>query len=175
MNWFKKVLAKIITPESDSHSLLGNFTPRAIQVMALANEEALRLDHPFIGTEHILLGLHKLGSGVATNVLVKLGLNLEKARVEVEKIDECGPDRKITFVLPFTPRAKEIFKLARNEARLLNHTYIGTEHLLLGILIEGGGVATWVLKNCKINIEQLRKEILKEITPIYPGDDSPEK
>jgi ATP-dependent Clp protease ATP-binding subunit ClpC len=122
MNWFQKFLAKIITPESDSHNLLENFTPRAIQVMALANEEALRLNHPFVGTEHILLGLLRLGSGVAINVLVTLGLDLEKARVEVEKIDERGPDRKITFVLPFTPRAKEVFKLARNEAKLLNHT-----------------------------------------------------
>jgi ATP-dependent Clp protease ATP-binding subunit ClpC len=153
MNWFQKFLAKIITPESDSNSLLENFTPRAIQVMALANEEAIRLNHPFIGTEHILLGLLRLGSGVANNVLIKLGLDLERARVEVEKIDERGPDRKITFVLPFISRAKEIFKLARNEAKLLNHTYIGTEHLLLGILIEGGGVGIWVLKNCKVNIE----------------------
>jgi len=153
MNWFQKFLAKIITPESDSNSLLENFTPRAIQVMALANEEVIRLNHPFIGTEHILLGLLRLGSGVANNVLIKLGLDLEKARVEVEKIDERGPDRKITFVLPFISRAKEIFRLARNEAKLLNHTYIGTEHLLLGILIEGGGVGIWVLKNCKLNIE----------------------
>jgi ATP-dependent Clp protease ATP-binding subunit ClpC len=117
MNWFQKFLAKIITPESDSNSLLENFTPRAIQVMALANEEVIRLNHPFIGTEHILLGLLRLGSGVANNVLIKLGLDLEKARVEVEKIDERGLDRKITFVLPFISRAKEIFKLTRNEVQ----------------------------------------------------------
>jgi ATP-dependent Clp protease ATP-binding subunit ClpC len=175
MNLFKKILAKLKSQEPKPHDLLENFTPRAKQVIVLANEESLRLNHNFIGTEHILLGLLKLGNGVATNVLVKLGLDLEKARAEVEKIDGRGPDRKITFTLPFTPRAKEIFKLARNDAKLLNHTYIGTEHLLLGILLEGKGVAAMVLKNLEINIKEMREEILKEITPIFSGDDAPEK
>src|ERR1700722_11380660 len=119
MKWLKNFLVKLKPRELDSHELLENFTPRAKQVLVLANEEALHLKHNFIGTEHILLGLVKLGNGVAANVLIKLGLNLEKVRMEVEKIDGLGPDRKITFILPFTPRAKEVFKLARNDAKLL--------------------------------------------------------
>ena len=129
------------------------------------------MNHNFIGTEHILLGLVKLGNGVAANVLIKLGLNLEKARIGVEKIDGRGPDRKVTFTLPFTPRAKEVFKLARNDAKLLNHTYIGTEHLLLGILLEGKGVAAMVLKNVKVNIKQMREEILNELNPHFLSED----
>jgi ATP-dependent Clp protease ATP-binding subunit ClpC len=176
MNWFRKFLAKLKTRKSNSHELFENFTPRAKQTIVFANEEALRLNHNFIGTEHILLGLVKLGNGVAANVLIKLGLNLEKVRIGVEKIDGRGPDRKVTFTLPFTPRAKEVFKLARNDAKLLNHTYIGTEHLLLGILLEGKGVAAMVLKNLKVNIEQTRKEILKELNPNFlPGDDEQKK
>jgi ATP-dependent Clp protease ATP-binding subunit ClpC len=175
MNWLKNFLAKLKSREPNSHELLENFTPRAKQTIFFANEEALRLNHNFIGTEHILLGLVKLGNGVAGNVLIKLGLNLEKVRTEVEKINGRGPDQKITFTLPFTPRAKEVFKLVRNDAKPPHHTYIGPEHLLLGILLEDKGVAAMVLKNFKVNIKQMREEILKEITPIFPGDDAPEK
>jgi ATP-dependent Clp protease ATP-binding subunit ClpC len=176
MNWLKKFLAKLKSREPDSHELLDNFTPRAKKVMAFANEEALHLKHNFIGTEHILLGLVKLGDGVAANVLIKLGLTLEKARMGVEKIDGLGPDRKITFTLPFTPRAKEVFKLARNDAKLLNHTYIGTEHILLGILYEGQGIAAKVLRDFNIDIKKMREEILNELNPHFlSGSDAQEK
>jgi ATP-dependent Clp protease ATP-binding subunit ClpC len=175
MNWFKKLFTKPKSRESDSREFLQNFMPSAEKVMALANEEALRLNHNFIGTEHILLGLVKLGNGMAANVLAKFELNLEKTRTEVEKIDGRGPGRKITFSLPYTPRVKEVLKMARNDAKLLKHTYIGTEHLLLGILSEGKGVAVMVLKKFNVNIEQTRIEMLNEINPNFLSSDDGQK
>ena len=176
MNWLKKLFTKSKPRESDSREFLENFMPSAEKVMTLANEEALRLNHNFIGTEHILLGLVKLGNGMAANVLAKFELNLEKTRLEVEKLDGRGPDRKITFSLPYTPRVKEVLKLARNDAKSLKHTYIGTEHLLLGILSEGKGVAVMVLKKFNVNIEQTRKEMLNEINPHFlSGNDAQQK
>jgi ATP-dependent Clp protease ATP-binding subunit ClpC len=117
MNWLEKFLAKLKSREADPNEFLENFTPRAKQVMVFANEEALHLNHNFIGTEHILLGLVKLGNGVAANVLIKFGLNLEKTCVEVEKIVGLGPDRKITLSLPYTPRVKEVLKMASKVAQ----------------------------------------------------------
>lgn len=144
---------------------LNNLTPRAQQVLALARKEADRFNHNFIGTEHILLGLIKLGQGVAVNVLQKMGVDLQAVRMEVEKLVGTGPDQKVMGDIPFTPRVRKVLALAAKEARALNHTYIGTEHILLGLLREGEGVAARVLKNLDVDLERTRQEILKEIDP----------
>jgi ATP-dependent Clp protease ATP-binding subunit ClpC len=148
-------------------SSMQNFTPRAQQVLALARKEADRFNHNFVGTEHLLLGLIKLGQGVAVNVLQKLGLDLETVRMEVEKQVGTGPDQKMIGNIPYTPRVKKVLALASKEAKNLNHTYVGTEHILLGLLREGDGVAARVLKNLDVDIEQTRQEILKELDPQF--------
>ena len=146
---------------------MSNFTPRAQQVLALARKEADRFNHNFVGTEHLLLGLIKLGQGVAVNVLQKLGLDLETVRLEVEKQVGTGPDQKQVGNIPYTPRVKKVLSLASKEAKQLQHTYVGTEHILLGVLREGDGVAARVLKNLDIDIEETRQEILKELDPNF--------
>ncbi len=148
-----------------SDESLRNFTPRALQVLALARMEADRFNHNFIGTEHLLLGLLKLGQGTAVNVLRKRGLDFEMVRADIEQQVGTGPDQKVTGPIPYTPRVKKILALAGQEARALNHTYIGTEHLLLGILREGDGVAAKVLRNLAVDLEQTRWEILQELSP----------
>jgi ATP-dependent Clp protease ATP-binding subunit ClpC len=150
-----------------SDEAMSNFTPRAQQVLALARKEADRLNHNFLGTEHLLLGLIKLGQGVAVNVLQKMGLDLETVRMEVEKQVGTGPDQKMIGNIPYTPRVKKVIALAQKEARNLNHTYVGTEHLLLGLLREGDGVAAKVLRALDVDIEQCRQEILKELDPNF--------
>jgi len=166
---------------SDNEAM-NNFTPRAQQVLALARKEADRFNHNFVGTEHLLLGLIKLGQGVAVNVLQKLGLDLETVRMEVEKQVGTGPDQKMIGNIPYTPRVKKVLALAAKEAKALNHTYVGTEHILLGLLREGDGVAARVLKNLDVDIEQTRQEILKELDPNFAaqeeaggGGEAPEK
>ncbi len=151
---------------------LSNFTPRAQQVLALARKEADRFNHNFVGTEHLLLGLIKLGQGVAVNVLQKMGLDLETVRMEVEKQVGTGPDQKMIGNVPYTPRVKKVLQLAAKEAKALNHTYVGTEHILLGLLREGDGVAAQVLKNLDVDIEQTRQEILKELDPNFASEES---
>ena len=164
-----------------SEEAMNNFTPRAQQVLALARKEADRFNHNFVGTEHLLLGLIKLGQGVAVNVLQKLGLDLETVRMEVEKQVGTGPDQKMIGNIPYTPRVKKVLALAAKEAKALNHTYVGTEHILLGLLREGDGVAARVLKNLDVDIEQTRQEILKELDPNFtsqeeqPASETPEK
>src|SRR6201993_4956468 len=148
-------------------SAMNNFTPRAQQVLALARKEADRFNHNFVGTEHLLLVLIKLGQGVAVNVLQKLGLDLDTVRMEVEKQVGTGPDQKMIGNIPYTPRVKKVLALAAKEAKALNHTYVGTEHILLGLLREGDGVAARVLKNLDVDIEQTRQEILKELDPNF--------
>ena len=146
----------------------NNFTPRAQQVLALARKEADRFHHNFVGTEHLLLGLISLGQGVAVNVLQKLGLDLENVRREVEEQVGVGPDQKsFGKIPPYTPRVKKVLALAQKEAKALNHTYVGTEHILLGLLREGDGVAARVLKNLKVDIELTQQEILKELDPNF--------
>lgn len=142
-----------------------NFSPRAQQVLVLARKEADRFNHNFVGTEHLLLGLIKIDQGVAVNVLRKLGLDLEKVRSEVEKLIGAGPDQKMLGHIPYTPRVKTVLSLATQEAKGLNHTYVGTEHILLGLLREGDGVAARVLKNMNVDMERTRQEILKELDP----------
>src|SRR5580704_9568756 len=157
-----------------SEELSQNFTPRAQQVLALARKEADRFNHNFVGTEHLLLGLIKLGQGVAVNVLQKMGLDLETVRMEVEKQVGTGPDQKMIGNIPYTPRVKKVLALAAKEAKALNHTYVGTEHILLGLLREGDGVAARVLKNLDVDIEQTRQEILKELDPHFASPDEPQ-
>src|ERR1019366_7236767 len=152
---------------------MNNFTPRAQQVLALARKEADRFHHNFVGTEHVLLGLISLGQGVAVNVLRKLGLDLGSVRQEVEKQVGTGPDQKMWGNIPYTPRVKKVLALAQKEAKALNHTYVGTEHILLGLLREGDGVAARVLKNLDVDVEQTRQEILKELDPNFSATDEP--
>src|SRR5881396_417287 len=154
-----------------SDEAMNNFTPRAQQVLALARKEADRFNHNFVGTEHLLLGLIKLGQGVAVNVLQKMGLDLETVRMEVEKQVGTGPDQKMIGNIPYTPRVKKVLALAAKEAKALNHTYVGTEHILLGLLREGDGVAARVLKNLDVDIEQTRQEILKELDPNFSSQE----
>src|SRR6266850_809460 len=136
------------------------FTDRARKVMQLANQEAQRFNHEYIGTEHVLLGLIKEGSGVAANVLKNLDIDLRKIRLEVEKIVKSGPDMVTMGKLPQTPRAKKVIEYAIEEARNLNHNYVGTEHLLLGLLREQEGVAAQVLMNLGLKLEDVREEVL---------------
>ena len=136
------------------------FTDRARKVMQLANQEAQRFNHEYVGTEHVLLGLVKEGSGVAANVLKNLEVDLRKIRVEVEKIVQSGPDMVTMGKLPQTPRAKKVIEYAIEEARNLNHNYVGTEHLLLGLLREQEGVAAQVLVALNLKLEEVREEVL---------------
>jgi ATP-dependent Clp protease ATP-binding subunit ClpC len=128
--------------------------------MQLANQEAQRFNHEYIGTEHILLGLVKEGSGVAANVLKNLDIDLRKIRLEVEKIVQAGPDMVTMGRLPQTPRAKKVIEYSIEEARNLGHNYVGTEHLLLGLLREQEGVAAQVLMNLGLKLEDVREEVL---------------
>jgi ATP-dependent Clp protease ATP-binding subunit ClpC len=162
-----------MSEEKEGKEGLNNFTPRAQQVLALARKEADRLNHNYLGTEHLLLGLIKLGQGVAVNVLQRLGLDLETVRLEVEKKVGTGPDQKVAGAIPYTPRVKKVLALASKEAKALNHTYVGTEHLLLGLLREGDGVAARVLKDLDVDIEQARQEVLKELDPNYSAPEEP--
>jgi len=153
---------------------MNNFTPRAQQVLQLARKEADRFNHNYVGTEHLLLGLIKLGQGVAVNVLQKMGLDLETVRMEVEKQVGSGPETKIVGNIPYTPRVKKVLALAGKEAKALNHSYVGTEHILLGLLREGEGVAARVLKSLEIDIERTRNEILKELDPNFTPSEAEE-
>jgi len=155
------------SPEDGGHepSVTHSFTPRAQQILALAREEAVRFHHDFVGTEHLLLGLIRLRQGVAVNILQKMGVDLESVRGEVEKQVGTGPDQQMVRNIPYTPRVKKVLALAAKEAKALNHTYVGTEHILLGLLREGDGVAARVLKQLDVDVEQTRQEILKELDP----------
>jgi ATP-dependent Clp protease ATP-binding subunit ClpA len=192
MNWFKEFWKNLTTPlpeasaepaqsgsghmspiarralrRSEPDPAAHNLTPRAQEVLSLAQKEAQRFRHNFIGTEHLLLGLIALGKGVAVNVLQKMGLDLETVRNEIEQQIGMGPEQKIIGSIPYTPRVRKVLALADKERKALNHTYLGTEHLLLGILREGDGVAARVLKNLDVNIEQTRQEILRELDPNF--------
>jgi ATP-dependent Clp protease ATP-binding subunit ClpC len=136
------------------------FTDRARKVMQLANQEAQRFNHEYIGTEHMLLGLVKEGTGVAANVLKNLDVDLRKIRLEVEKLVQSGPEMITMGKLPQTPRAKKVIEYSMEEARNLNHNFVGTEHLLLGLLREHEGVAAQVLMNLGLKLEDVREEVL---------------
>jgi len=198
MNWFKSFWKALNTPQArglseakatasqspgsstapayesfNSGESARNFTPRAQQVLALARKEADRFHHNFVGTEHLLLGLISLGQGTAVAVLGRMGLNLQTVRLEVEKQIGAGPDEKVFGYIPYTPRVKKVLALAAKEAKALNHTYVGTEHILLGLLREGDSVAARVLANLGVNTELTRQHVLKELNPNFsPTPDS---
>ena len=140
--------------------MFERFTERARKVLALANQEAQRFNHEYIGTEHILLGLVKEGSGVGANVLKNMGVDLHKVRMEVEKLVKAGPEMLTMGKLPKTPRAKKVIEYSIEEARNLNHNYVGTEHILLGLLREQDGVAAQVLMNLGLKLDEVREEVL---------------
>ncbi|MFH0855549.1 MAG: ATP-dependent Clp protease ATP-binding subunit [Candidatus Omnitrophota bacterium] len=149
--------------------MFNRFTERARKVIILAKEEARRFNHDYIGTEHILLGLIREGEGVASTVLQKLGLSLENIRLEVEKLVQPGPTTQIIGDIPFTPRAKKSLELAAEEARSLGHNYIGTEHLLLGLIREGEGIASQVLLNLGLDLNSVRNEVMELLGSALPG------
>ena len=147
---------------------MNNFTPRAQQVLALARKEADRLRHNFVGTEHLLLGIVSLGQGTAVYVLGKMGLpDLEIVRQEVLKQVGTGPDEIVPRPIPYTPHVKKALALAAKEAASLRHTYVGTEHILLGLLREGDGVAGRVLRGLGLDPEVTRQYVLRELDPDY--------
>ncbi|RKX34852.1 MAG: NDP-hexose 4-ketoreductase, partial [Verrucomicrobia bacterium] len=146
---------------------MDNFTPRAQQVLQLARKEADRFNHGYVGTEHILLGLIALGHGVAVNALQALGIDMASVRLEVEKAVGSGPETKTIGNIPFTPRAKKVLALSASEARGLGHSYVGTEHILLGLLREGEGIAARVLENLGVDLDETRYEIMKTLDPNY--------
>ena len=140
--------------------MFERFTEKAIKVIMLAQEEARRLGHNFVGTEQILLGLIGEGTGVAAKVLKSMGVNLKDSRVEVEKIIGRGSGF-VAVEIPFTPRAKRVLELSLEEARQLGHNYIGTEHLLLGLIREGEGVAARVLENLGVDLTKVRTQVVR--------------
>src|SRR6476661_2703987 len=154
------------------NAIMNDFTPRAEEVLALALKEAERFNHNYVGTEHLLLGLIKLGEGVAVNVLQRMGLDLERVRMEVEKHVGSPLETKMIGNIPYTPRVKKVLALAGKEAQALNHSYVGTEHILLGLLREGEGIAARVLQNLEVNPARTRNEILKELNPNFVPPES---
>jgi len=149
--------------------MFNRFTERARKVILLAKEEAKRFNHDYIGTEHILLGLVREGEGVAAVVLQKMGLSLQRIRLEVEKIVKAGPSTLISGDIPFTPKAKKVIELSGEEARSLGHNYIGTEHILLGLIKEGEGVASQTLVNLGLDMDKVRQEIVELLGSATPG------
>ena len=149
--------------------MFNRFTERARKVIILAKEEARRFNHDYIGTEHILLGLIREGEGVAATVLEKMGMDLQTIRLEVEKVVQPGPTTQILGDIPFTPRAKKALELAAEEARALGHNYIGTEHILLGLIREGESVASQVLLNLGLDLDRVRNEVLQVLGAATPG------
>ena len=143
--------------------MFDKFTNRAKQVIKLAKKEAQRLNHNYLGTEHVLLGLLKLGQGIAVNVLRNLNLDYEMVRAEVEKMVGFGPEIQVYGDPALTGKVKKVFEFANEEAASLNHNYVGTEHLLLALLRQTDGVAAQVLENLNINLKDVRKEVLKEL------------
>jgi ATP-dependent Clp protease ATP-binding subunit ClpC len=141
---------------------MNNFTPRAQQVLALARKEADRLHHNYVGTEHMLLGVIRLGQGGAVHVLQKFGIDLETIRIEVEKQIEPGPDTKMSGNIPYTPRVKKVLALAGKEAQALGNQYVGTQHVLLGIMVEGDGAAARILASHGVKIESARPAAANE-------------
>lgn len=141
--------------------MFERFTDRARKVMALANQEAKRFNREFLGTEHLLLGLVREGSGVAAATLKNMGVDIRKIRLEVEKAVKSGPELVTMGKLPQTPRVKKSIEFAIEEAKSLGHSYVGTEHQLLGLLREGDGIAAAVLKSLGLETEKVRAAVLE--------------
>lgn len=149
--------------KTEGITMFDKFTNRAKQVVKLAKKEAQRLNHNYLGTEHVLLGLLKLGQGIAVNVLRNLNLDYEAVRSEVERLVGFGPEIQVYGDPALTGKVKKVFEYANEEAMSLNHNYVGTEHLLLALLRQNDGVAAQVLENLNINLKDIRKEVLKEL------------
>lgn len=147
----------------------GMFTDRARITMQLANQEAQRFNHAYIGTEHILLGLIKQGGGLSAAVLANRDVSLGRVRLEIEKLLRSGPEMLTMGKLPQTPRAKKVIEYSMEEARNLNHNYVGTEHILLGLLREQEGVAAQVLMNLGLKLEDVREDILRLLSVATPN------
>jgi ATP-dependent Clp protease ATP-binding subunit ClpC len=175
MHWLKTLWEKLTGLASSGTTFrdesIANFTPRAQQVLALAGREANRLGYHCVDTEHLLLGLITLGKGVAIIVLKQSGLDLDALRLEIEKQAGSDSNPEAKSAVPYTPQVKKALALATKEARALHHTYLGTEHILLGLLREGEGVAARVLKQFKVDLELTRQEILKELDPNFSLED----
>src|ERR1700741_4016083 len=150
-----------------SQEPMNNSTPRPQAVLALARKEAAAFHPNYVGTEHLLLGLIKLGEGVAVSVLQNMGLDLKTVRMEVEEHVGSNPETNMIGNIPYTPRVKKVLALADKEAKALNHPYVGTEHILLGLLREDEGVAARVLKSLEVDPARARNEILKELDPNF--------
>lgn len=160
----------------DLNSGMKNFTPRAKHALVLAQKEAERFNHDYVGTEHLLLGLIGLGEGVAVSVLNSMGVNLGNLRLEVEKQCGVGGTTKKEGIVPFTQRLKKVLILAAREAQSMGYNFIGTEHLLLAVLREGESVAARILRNLKVDVESVRREVLKALDPNYiPESEESEK
>jgi ClpA/ClpB-like protein len=172
MNWLKSFLSGFTTPLSSEKEMAASyddFTPHAQRLLALARKEADRTNHNFVGTEHLLLGIVE-GEGVAVNVLLRQGIKLEAVRAEVEKRVGRGPDEKMIASIPYTPRVKGVLALAVQASKSMSHGYLGTEHILLGLLEEGDGVGCRVLKHFNLETKRTRQEILKELDPNFSSD-----
>ena len=159
----------------DLNSWLKNFTPRAKHVLTLAQKESERLNHDYVGTEHLLLGLISLGEGVAVSVLKAMGLDLNTLRFEVERQFGTGGQTKLEGPAPMTARLKNIIIMSANEAKAMNYNYIGTEHLLLALLREGNSAAAQILRSLKVNVDRVREEVVKALDPNYIPDEAPQE
>src|SRR5256886_4326505 len=169
--FLSRILSRSKQLRASRSETIATFTPRAQQVLALARKEAGQLGHNFVGTEHVLLGLLDLDAGVAVKVLRETGLSFELVRDEVNKWAGVGASQRTFGKIPYTPRVKKVLALAAKERKELNHTYVGTEHILLGLLREGDGVAARVLKKLGVGLEKTRLAILKELDPNFGGRD----
>ncbi|HZR19752.1 MAG TPA: Clp protease N-terminal domain-containing protein [Verrucomicrobiae bacterium] len=166
MNWIKSWWTKLTeAPKIDLPELLQNFTPRAQKVIELAQKQAVRLGHSFIGTEHVLLGLLELGQGIACTVLLRFGVQYEAMRKEMERLIPFGDSSLSSRPPTPTPRVEKVLSWAKKEADTLRHQYIGTEHLLLGLLSEPDGVAARLLQGFDVNLKRARREIIRELDP----------
>lgn len=146
----------------ENHVIFERFTEKAVKAILLSQEESRRLGHNFVGTEQILIGLIGENTGIGAKVLKSMGINLEDARIEVEKIVGRGSGC-VTVEIPFTPRAKRVLELSLEEARHLGHNYIGTEHLLLGLIREGEGVAARALENLGVDLTKVRTQVIRRL------------
>ena len=171
IRFLSRILNRSKQPRARRSETIATFTPRAQQALALARKEAGQLGHNFVGTEHVLLGLLGLDAGVAVNVLRKTGTSFERVRDEVKKWAGVGASQRIFGKIPYTPRVKKVLALAAKERKELNHTYVGTEHILLGLLREGDGIAGRVLQQLGVELDRTRQEILKELDPNFGGTD----
>jgi ATP-dependent Clp protease ATP-binding subunit ClpC len=171
MTFFQEMAALLANREQAEARFGYKYSPRAHQVLALAQEEATRLNHNFIGTEHLLLGIVALDEGVAASVLRRQGVDPDKLRGAVEKCVGFGPPATIRRPIPFTPRVKKALALAQRESLDLCPTYLGTEHILLGLMRENEGVASRVLKDFGLELTRTRKKVLRELDTNFPEDD----